>query len=298
MVANTSPTTLVVGKTVSRLGTAVDSGANCWSTATFYGPASDPTANLKLIRAFFDKYPEYISKVVLIVKGGLDVKTWSPVKGDDISFFRNEIEQVKAILGDKELDVYCLARLSETAVEIIFTNMAQFIKEGSVKAIGVSEMSAASLEKAHKLTRSTRFAPSLSMRLKSPYSHTSPRSATPSPGAPPILSRSWLIPPLGKANSRGQAFYENQKLVDQVEEIAKKKGVTTGQLALAWILAQSEFAIPIPGSTNVGRIRENVSAINVKLDSEELEALNKLASAFEVQGARYPEAFQKYLVSF
>lgn len=111
MVANTSPTTLVAGKTVNRLGygllgfttpgflansghsfhedafaamkTAVDSGANCWSTATFYGPASDPTANLKLIRAFFDKYPEYISKVVLIVKGGLDVKTWSPVKGDE-----------------------------------------------------------------------------------------------------------------------------------------------------------------------------------------------------------------------
>lgn len=58
---------------------------------------------------------------------------------------------MKAILGDKELDVYCLTRLSETAVEIIFTNMAQLIKEGSVKAIGVSEMSAASLEKAHKV---------------------------------------------------------------------------------------------------------------------------------------------------
>lgn len=121
---------------------------------------------------------------------------------------------MKTILGDKELDVYCLARLSETAVEIIFTNMAQLIKEGAVKAIGVSEMSAASLEKAHKvilhpglpssiwLTRSTRFAPSLSMRSKSPYSHTSPRSATLSPGAQPILSQSWLIPHLGKANSR------------------------------------------------------------------------------------------------
>lgn len=68
-----------------------------------------------------------------------------------IEFFRNEIEQVKAILGDKELDVYSLARLGHTAVETIFTNMAQLIKEGAVKAIGVSEMSSASLEKAHKV---------------------------------------------------------------------------------------------------------------------------------------------------
>ncbi|WVO22292.1 uncharacterized protein IAS62_003622 [Cryptococcus decagattii] len=340
MVANTSPTTLVAGKTVNRLGygllgfttpgflansghsfhedafaamkTAVDSGANCWSTATFYGPASDPTANLKLIRAFFDKYPEYISKVVLIVKGGLDVKTWSPVKGDDISFFRNEIEQVKAILGDKELDVYCLARLSETAVEIIFTNMAQLIKEGSVKAIGVSEMSAASLEKAHKICPIAvneievslfSYEPSIRDSVTWCTTHSIPILAYSPLGQGQLTRRYEKFEdiPAGDARTmaprfQGQAFYENQKLVDQIEEIAKKKGVTTGQLALAWILAQSEFAIPIPGSTNVGRIRENVSAINVKLDSEELEALNKLASAFEVQGARYPEAFQKYLM--
>lgn len=285
MSATTSPTTLVAGKTVGRLGyglmglsswnllvdpvpfpqedafaamkTAVDSGANCWSTATFYGPPTDPTANLKLIRAFFDKYPEYISKVVLIVKGGMDVRSRSPAKGDDIEFFRNEIEQVKAILGDKELDVYSLARIGGTAVETTFTNMAQLIKEGAVKAIGVSEMSAASLEKAHKICPISineievslfSYEPSIRDSVAWCTAHSVPILAYSPLGRGQLTRRYRSLEDIPAGDFRtmfprfqGQAFYDNQKLVDQVEEIAKKKGVTAGQLSLAWVLAQSEF---------------------------------------------------------
>ncbi|OXG94487.1 pyridoxal reductase [Cryptococcus neoformans var. grubii Br795] len=285
MTATTSPTILVAGKTVGRLGYGL-MGLSAWGLRINPVPFPQEDA-FAAMKAFFDKYPQYISKIVPIVKGGVDVKSQSPAKGDDIEFFRNEIEQVKAILGDKELDVYSLARLGHTAVETIFTNMAQLIKEGAVKAIGVSEMSSASLEKAHKIC------PIAINEIGVSLSHTNPRFATLSPVPEDIPAGDFrtMLP-----RFQGQAFCDNQKLVDQVEEIAKKKGVTAGQLSLAWILAQSEFAIPIPGSSKVDRVRENSSAIDVKLNNEELEALNKLASAFEIQGARYPEMFQKDLM--
>jgi aryl-alcohol dehydrogenase-like predicted oxidoreductase len=84
-------------------------------------------------------------------------------------------------------------------------------------------------------------------------------------------------------------FPKNMKLVDQFAELAKKKGVATGQLVLAWLLAQGEDIFPIPGTQRVERLEENVGALNVKLSKEELQQLRKVVDAAEVTGNRYAD---------
>jgi len=86
-------------------------------------------------------------------------------------------------------------------------------------------------------------------------------------------------------------FPKNLKLVDQITEIAQKKGVTASQLTLAWILAQGDDFFPIPGTTNLDRIDENLGAMKIKLSKEEEQEIRKACEGAESAGGRYPEAF-------
>jgi len=85
----------------------------------------------------------------------------------------------------------------------------------------------------------------------------------------------------------------NQALVDVIEAFAKKKQATPAQVALAWVLAQRPWIVPIPGTTKVHRLRENVGAVSLQLTPEDLRELEEAASRITVQGARYPEQLQK-----
>ncbi|WVQ75580.1 hypothetical protein IAR50_005207 [Cryptococcus sp. DSM 104548] len=283
--------------------TAADHGSNCWSSATFYGPPGDGFANLKLLRRFFDMYPEYKSKVVLVIKGGVDFTSRGPV-GDDLTFLRNELKASKDILGDKAIDVFSLARLPGTPVEDIFKGLVTLQKEGWFNAIGASEMSAPSLEKASKITPIAlneievsfiSYEPSIRTAIAWSQANKVPFFAY-SPLARGLLTRTFKTPEdtAGQVANhiprfQGDAFYENMKLVDLVEEIAVKKGVKAGELALAWVYGTSDYAIPIPGSSKPERVIENINAANINLTSEELKAISNLLDTFEVKGGRYAD---------
>lgn len=88
-------------------------------------------------------------------------------------------------------------------------------------------------------------------------------------------------------------FPKNLKLVDRLSEIAKKKGVTVGQLTLAWLMAQGDDIFPIPGTTKIERLEENVGSLKVELSSEEGKEIRQACAAAEVSGSRYPEAFMQ-----
>jgi aryl-alcohol dehydrogenase-like predicted oxidoreductase len=92
-------------------------------------------------------------------------------------------------------------------------------------------------------------------------------------------------------------FPKNLKLVDQLTKIAKRKGCTTGQLVLAWLLAQDELVIPIPGTKKIKYLEENLGALDIKLSKEELANVRKEIEAAEVHGTRYPEAMVARLFS-
>ncbi|ODN74524.1 hypothetical protein L202_06897 [Cryptococcus amylolentus CBS 6039] len=282
---------------------AADHGSTCWSSATFYGPPDDRFANLKLIRRFFDTYPEYKNQVVLAVKGGVDFTSRGPV-GDDLDFLRDELKTSKDILGDKAIDVFSVARLPNSPVEDVFKGLVTLQKEGWYSAIAASEMSAASLEKASKITPialneievslisyepSIRAAIAWSQTNKVPFFAYSPLGRG-------LLTRTYKTPEdaAGQVAGhiprfQGDAFYENMKLVDLVEEIAGKKGVKAGELALAWVYGTSDYAVPIPGSSKPERVIENINAANIKLTPDELKAISNLLETFEVKGGRYAD---------
>ena len=83
------------------------------------------------------------------------------------------------------------------------------------------------------------------------------------------------------------------KFVDFVKEIARQKNATSAQVALAWLLAQKPWIVPIPGTTNLNRLEENLGAVTVSLSGDDLKEINEEASKIDVQGARYPESMQK-----
>ncbi|TYJ52207.1 hypothetical protein B9479_007195 [Cryptococcus floricola] len=321
------PTTTVAGKTVGRVGfglmqltwnpkppsqevsfaamkAAVDAGSNLWSSASFYGNPGDNFANIKLIAAFFAKYPEYKDKVVLVVKGGVNYTNLHPIS--DIDYWRNEIKQMQEILGDKKLDIFSLGRLPDAPVEEVFANLKTLKDEGLFDGVAASELGAESLEIANKITPLAINEIEISL-----FSYdTSIRSAIAwhnknkipvfaySPLGRGFITRTYKSPediPEGDLKRmlprfQGKAFYENLKLVDKLDEIAGRKGVSGSQVALAWIVGLSEYTIPIPGSSNPTRIAQNIQSLSISLSSAETKEINDFLDAFEVQGTRYPGA--------
>nr|XP_031859161.1 uncharacterized protein CI109_005357 [Kwoniella shandongensis]KAA5526233.1 hypothetical protein CI109_005357 [Kwoniella shandongensis] len=291
---------------IKAIKAAADAGSTIWSSAAFYGNPGDNFANIQLIANFFKKYPEYKDKITLVIKGGVDYQNLS-TKGTDLDFLRTEIKKIKEILGDKEIDVFNLARLPEAPIEEIFKGLVTLQKEGLFREIGASEMGVESLEKALKITPIAINEIEVSLfsisdpKIKETVEWASKKGMPIfcySPLGRGFLTRAFKSPedlPEGDFRRmvprfQGEAFYENLKFVDKLDEIAKAKGITTGQLALAWILHLSPTTIPIPGSSNPDRIKENISAANVKFSSDELKTIDDFLAKFEVQGTRYPGA--------
>ncbi len=191
--------------------------------------------------------------------------------------------------------------------------MAELQKEGKCKYLGLSECSSESLRRAHAV------APIAAVQIEySPFSLDieDPQIAllkTCRELGVAVVAYS----PIGRGMLTGairspddfedgdfrkmsprfspENFPKNLKLVDRIGEIAKKKGVTTSQLTLAWLLAQGDDIIPIPGTTKVERLEENLGAMKIKLSTEEEKEMRKACEDAEVHGARYPEAMASAL---
>ncbi|ORY32614.1 NADP-dependent oxidoreductase domain-containing protein [Naematelia encephala] len=282
---------------------AADAGATAWSTACFYGNEENPWANLELIARFFKKYPEYEEKIVLVVKGGFPI----PSKEDLVNKYREELVKTKSILGNKVIDVYSAARLPPgVPPEQVFEALKTLKEEGLFIEVGASETSAPTLRKAAKIVpiaiieievslwsyeQEIQEVITWSKETKVPVFCYSPLGRG-------FITRTYKTPddiPDGAfikylPRFQGKAFYDNLKLVDQLDVMAEKKGLTTPQLALAWICNISPYNIPIPGSSNPERVKQNIEAAAIKLSKEDLEELDKTLSSFPPIGGRYPDA--------
>jgi len=288
---------------------AADAGATAWSTATFYGPPDHSDANLALIGRFFKKYPEYSDKVCLVMKGG--AKEASHYSGD-LDFNRDLLKNATSLIGRK-IDIYSYARIpDDTPFEKLFENLKTLKEEGWFTEVGASETKAETLEKAHKIVPISIVEIEVSLWAYEPSTKAviewSQKTKVPVFAYAPLgrgfITRKWSKPediPEGsfqKALPRfqGEAFYENLKLVDQLDELAEKKGLTTGELALAWVSQLSPYNIPIPGSSSVERVKQNTEAVNIKLSEADLEGVNAILEKFEVKGGRYMAGPDKQLM--
>lgn len=287
---------------------ALELGINLLDTADMYGPHTNEALIGKAIAGKRDQ-------VFLASKFGIVRDPANPalrgVNGRP-EYIREAIDGTLKRLGVETLDLYYQHRIDpEVAIEETVGAMAELVKQGKVRYLGLSEASAATLERAHKVHPIS--------ALQSEYSLWSRDQEDNGclaacqrlgiafvPYSP--LGRGFLTGALKSPDDfaaddyrrfsprfQGENFAKNLLLVDQVQALAADKGVTAGQLALAWVLAQGDYLIPIPGTKQRKYLEENVAALEVKLSPTELAALEAIFPANATAGLRYPEAVMQML---
>ncbi|KAK0520882.1 hypothetical protein OC834_006867 [Tilletia horrida] len=294
------------------------------NAGTFYGPSDDAYANLKLLRRFFDKYPQLKDKVILNVKGGAIMKDYIEKDFAGLRFsarledLRNDLVELRRVLGSDEggiqVHVYEPARRDlNFSVEDTIKNLHTLQKEGLFEHISLSEVGAETINTAAKTAKElgTQI---VSVELEySPFRTDIEQNgvfATCKEHGIPILAYS----PVGKGFLGGQLksrddlppgdirahqdlfseenFPKNVKLAETFASLAASHTppCTPAQLALAWLLHQGTDTapiIPIPGTTNAKRVLENMGAKDVKLDGEDGKALSSQIGSFKAHGERY-----------
>lgn len=268
---------------------------------TFYGTPEYNSAHI--LNAYFDKYPEDASKVVISIKGGYGA---AGVDGSEANL-RKEIDEFYDIVDDRcKIDIFEAARIDpNTPIETTVGALAKLVAEGKIGGVGLSECSAETMRRAAKVTKIASV--EVEFSIFSPDILTNGVAATAAELGIPIvgyspLSRGFLTGELRKPDDvpegdmrrnfprfQPENFDNNLRLVDEVAKIAKAKGVTTGNVAIAWVKAHSgqpAEIIPIPGTTTPKRLNENM--VEVTLTSDDVKLLDEAVKKADVAGGRYP----------
>ena len=293
---------------VSTLHRALELGINLLDTADMYGPHTNEELIGQAIRGKRDQ-------VFLASKFGILRDPANPaargVSGRP-EYIRQSIEGSLKRLGVETLDLYYQHRMDPgVPIEETVGAMADLVKAGKVRYLGLSEASATTLERAHKVHPISALQSEYSLWSRDPEDNGCLAACQRLgiafvPYSP--LGRGFLTGALKSADDfaaddyrrlsprfQGDNFAKNLLLVEQVQALAAAKGVTAGQLALAWVLAQGDYLIPIPGTKQRKYLEENVAALDIKLSTSELQALQAIFPASAVAGQRYAEESMKQL---
>ncbi|MFN3358346.1 MAG: aldo/keto reductase [Pseudomonas sp.] len=287
---------------------ALELGVNFFDTADMYGPHSNEQLIGKAIAGKRDR-------VFLASKFGIVRDTANPalrgVNGRP-EYIRTSIDGTLKRMGIDTLDLYYQHRIDpQVAIEETVGAMAELVHQGKVRYLGLSEASAATLERAHKVHPISALQSEYSLWSRDqeengclaacqrlgiafvPYSPLGRGFLTGALKSPDDFSAD----DYRRTNPRfqGENFAKNLDLVKQVQTLAADKGVTAGQLALAWVLAQGDFIVPIPGTKQRKYLEENVAAVSITLSPAELAALEAIFPAHASAGLRYPEAVMAML---
>jgi aryl-alcohol dehydrogenase-like predicted oxidoreductase len=278
-------------------------GITFYDTADMYGPHT----NEELVGRFLKGKRDF---VVLATKFGIvrdpNDPTVRGVSGKP-DYVRKACEGSLRRLGVEAIDLYYLHRVDPaTPIEETVGAMAGLVKEGKVRWLGLSEVSPETLRRAHKVHPITAVQSEYSLWSRDPEDDGILDACREMgvgfvPYSP--LGRGFLTgqikrfedlaPDDYRRNSprfQGENFQKNLDLVKRIEEIAKSKNCTPAQLALAWVLAQGDDLIPIPGTKRRQYLEENVGALDVMLSADDLQRIDEIAPKGAAAGTRYPEA--------
>lgn len=281
---------------------ALELGVNFLDTADMYGPHTNEQLIGKAIAGKRDQ-------VFLASKFGIVRDPANPVvRGVNgrPEYIRNAIDGTLQSLGVDTLDLYYQHRIDpDVAIEETVGAMADLVKQGKVRYLGLSEASAATLERAHKVHPISALQSEYSLWSRDQQDNGCLAACQRLgiafvPYSP--LGRGFLTGALKSPDDfgaddyrrfsprfQGENFAKNLLLVEQVKSLAADKGVTAGQLALAWVLAQGDYIIPIPGTKRRTYLQENVEALSISLSADELAALDAIFPANATAGLRYPK---------
>jgi len=303
-------------------------GLGCMGLTFGFGPATEKQTAIKLIRSaferginFFDTAEAYgpyeneevvgealapfRNEVVIATKFGF--KNGKPFDGLD-----SRPENIRAVteaslkrLKTDRIDLLYQHRVDPNVpMEDVAGTVKELIAEGKVKYFGMSEAGAASIRKAHAIQPVTALQSEYSLWWREPEKEILPLLEELNIGFVPFspLGKGFLTGSINADTTFGEndfcnivpRFTEenrlaNQGLVDALSEIAIEKGITNAQVAISWLLAQKPWIAPIPGTTKLHRLEENIAATNVKLSAQDLAVIEKALGNIEIQGARYPQ---------
>ncbi|WP_448265388.1 aldo/keto reductase [Nostoc sp. DSM 114159] len=285
---------------IATIHRALELGVNFLDTADMYGPFT----NEQLVgRAIKDRR----DRVVLATKFG-NVRTEDGgFKGVDgrPEYVHQACDASLKRLGVEVIDLYYQHRVDPTVpIEDTIGAMAELVKLGKVRYLGLSEAAPATIRRAVAVHPITALQTEYSLWSREPEDEILPTVRELGIGFVPysplgrgflsgaIASPDDLAPDDYRRNSprfQGENFYKNLQLVEQVKAIASEKGVTSSQLALAWLLAQGEDIVPIPGTKRRNYLEENIAATEITLTEQELHRLETVAPKNVAAGDRYPD---------
>jgi len=290
---------------ISLLRAAVEHGVTFFDTAEVYGPFT----NEELVG---EGLAPFRQQVVIATKFGfkLDPKSGRSIGVDSRPEHIKEVAEasLKRLRTDV-IDLFYQHRVDpEVPIEDVAGAVKELIHEGKVKHFGLSEPGVQTIRRAHAVQPVTALQNEYSLWWRRPEEEALPVLEELGIGFVPFspLGRGFLT---GRMNEETtfdssdlrntlprftpEARKANRALVDLLGEIAKRKNATAAQIALAWLLAQKPWIVPIPGTTKLERLEENVGAVEIELTRDDLREIESAASQIEVQGARYPEHLEQ-----
>ncbi len=289
-------------ESIATIHRALELGVNFLDTADMYGPHTNEELVGKAIRGRRDE-------VFLATKFGIVMDPSDPARrgiNGRPDYVRTAVEGSLRRLGVETIDLYYQHRVDPaTPIEDTVGAMAELVAEGKVRHLGLSEASAATLERACKVHPITALQSEYSLWTRDPEGEILDTCRRLGVGLVPYspLGRGFLT---GQIKSladfadddyrrfsprfQGENFDKNMRLVGQVKAMAARKGVAASQLALAWVLAQGDDVVPIPGTKRRSYLEENVGAVDIALAPAELAELGAAFPADQVAGERYPAA--------
>jgi aryl-alcohol dehydrogenase-like predicted oxidoreductase len=290
---------------VALIRTAIERGITLFDTAQVYGPFTNETLLGEALEPFH-------KRVVIASKFGFDIDANGQQRGGLNSrpeYIKQMAEGSLKRLKVEAIDLLYQHRVDPgVPIEDVAGAVKELIREGKVKHFGLSEAGVQTIRRAHAIQPVTAVQSEYSLWWRVPEQEVLPALEELGIGFVPFS-------PLGKGFLTGkidanttfdssdfrnivprftpEARRANQALVDLLRSIAQRKKATTAQMALAWLLAQRPWIVPIPGTTKVKRLEENIGAVEIELTFDDLREIETAASKVAVQGARYPEDLER-----
>ncbi len=285
----------------------LDLGVNLLDTADMYGPYTNEELVGKAIKD--RRHDAVVATKFGIVRNSAD-PTKRGINGRP-EYVRSSCEGSLRRLGLDVIDLYYLHRVDpKTPIEETVGAMSDLVREGKIRFIGLSEAGVPTLRKAHATHPISALQSEYSIWTRDPEDGILETCRELGIGfvAYSPLGRGFLSGQFKKLEDlepsdyrrhsprfQGENFQRNLDLVKRVEQIASRKGCTSSQLALAWVLARGENIVPIPGTKRRSYLEENIAALEVELTAEELSLIEEASPRNAVAGARYPESMMSLL---
>jgi aryl-alcohol dehydrogenase-like predicted oxidoreductase len=291
---------------IALLHAAVERGVTFFDTAEVYGPFN----NEELVGEGLAPFRE---QVAIATKFGFAIDPESGLPPWPVDSSPQRIRKVAEAslkrLGIDAIDLFYQHRVDPNVpIEDVAGTVKELIAEGKVKHFGMSEAGAKTIRRAHAVQPVTAVQSEYSLWWRKPEEEIIPTLEELGIGFVPFspLGKGFLTGKIDETTSFDKTDFRsmvprfspearkaNQTLVDLLGGIAAQKNATPAQIALAWLLAQKPWIVPIPGTTKLHRLEENIGAVSIQLSAEDLQQIDEAASKITIEGARYPEQLEK-----